>query len=222
MHHPNRVYLACFSLALLCSACEFSDTQVDEQPVQRVFIIDQSGKQWDITQAVVRYGFTRDGFKFGLGPFTVTPLILPPFLAEGDSAYPDAGDGFAVIGVSRLGDARAYRLSDLVDVEVADDVIGGQPVAVVHRPLLGEPSMCTRRLDADTLTLSASGWVYEDESVLFDYETESMWYRLGDDGSLTCIAGAHFQAVLPAVPSTLAPWSEWRSAQPATRFMLRR
>jgi hypothetical protein len=218
----HSLFFVCYSLALLCSACEFSDTQVDEQPVQRVFIVDQSGKQWDITQAIVRYGFARDGFKFGLGPFTVTPLVLPPSIAEGDSGYPAPGDGFAVIGVAHAGDARAYRLNDLLDVEVADDVIGGLPVGVVHRPLVGEPSACTRRLDADTLTLSASGWVYEDESVLFDYETESMWYRLGDDGTLTCIAGAHFQAVLPAVPATLTPWSAWRSAHPATRLMLRR
>jgi hypothetical protein len=214
-------FLLCYALGLASSACEFSDTRVDEQTIERVVIIDQSGKHWDVTQAVVRYGFAADGFKFGLGPFTVTPIILPPVAAPGDSGYPAGADAFGVIGVSRTGEARAYRLDDLLDVEVVDDVIGGEPVAVVHRPLIGEPSACTRRLDADTLTLSASGWVYHDESVLFDYETESLWYRLGGDGSLTCIAGAHFQSVLPAVPSTVAIWSAWRASHPATGFMLR-
>ena len=184
-------------------------------------ILDQSGKQWDITQAVYRYGFDRDGFKFGLGPFTVTPIVAPPLVGSGDDGYPGDTDGFDVIGVVRAGDARAYRLDDLLDIEVVDDIVGGEPVAIVHRPLVGAPSVCTRMIDGDTLTISASGWVYHDESVLFDYESGSMWYRLGDDGTLTCIAGTRFEAELPARASAVMPWSAWHASHPATVFMLR-
>ena len=210
-----------FALVSLGAACEFSDTSVDEQPIDRVVIIDQSGKHWDITQAVVRYGFQPDGFKYGLGPFVVTPIIMPPSIAVGDSGYPADTDSFAMIGIARAGEARAYDLSDLLDVELIDDIVGGEPVAVVHRPLVNEPTVNTRRLDADTLTLSASGWVYEQESVLFDYETESMWYRLGDDGALTCINGSHLNAVLPEVAHRVTRWNAWRAQHPATRFMRR-
>ena len=222
MHHSSRVFsVFCCAVVSLLAACEFSDTSVDEKPIDRVYIVDQSGKRWDITQAVVRYGFERSGFKFGLGPFTLTPLMSPPAAAPGDSAYPADTDAFSVIGVSRHGAHRAYKLDDLLDVEVVDDTLGGVPLAVVHRPLSNMPSVCSRVLDLDTLTLSASGWVYGSESVLFDYETESMWYRLGGGDALTCIAGAHFEAVLPAVVSAVSPWSTWRAAHPATTFMLR-
>jgi Protein of unknown function (DUF3179) len=222
MHVSQRVcgWFWCALLPVFAS-CEFSDTNVDESRIDRVLITDQSGKTWDITQAVVRYGFDPAGFKFGLGPFTVTPLVLPPAVAAGDSGFPADTDTFSVIGVSLAGAARAYQLDDLLDVEVADDIVGGEVVAVIHRPLVGEPSVCARVLAGDTLTISASGWVYDNESVLFDYQTESMWYRLGADGTLTCIAGAHFQSVLPGVPSTVARWNTWRASHPSTRFMLR-
>jgi hypothetical protein len=222
MHRWTRAsFPLWYALILGLSACEFSDTSVNETRIDRVLIIDQSGKSWDITQAVVRYGFDPKGFKFGLGPFTVTPLMAPPVVAPGDSGYPLDGDAFGVVALSLHNEARAYRLDDLLDVEVVDDIVGGDPVAVVHRPLLGEPSACSRVLDGDTLTMSASGWVYEDESVLFDYETESMWFRLGGDGRLTCIAGNRFESELPAVASTIAPWNTWRASHPATGFMLR-
>ncbi|HET6349873.1 MAG TPA: DUF3179 domain-containing (seleno)protein [Candidatus Krumholzibacteria bacterium] len=204
---------------LLLSACGFSDSSVEETPVERIYIVDQSGKHWDVTQAVVRYGFTASGFKFGLG--ALTPLINPAFAAPGDSVYPNDTDTFPVIGLSRSGTARAYRLADLVDIEVADDIFAGEPVVVVHRPLVDAPSACTRMLDGDTLTIAASGWVYDNESVLFDHESDSMWYRLGSDGALTCIAGAHFGSVLPAVSSSVTLWNTWHAGHPASTFMLR-
>ncbi len=41
----------------------------------------------------------------------------------------------------------------------------------------------SREIDGEILTLSASGWTYGRIFVLYDYETESMWFHLqGDDG----------------------------------------
>jgi len=208
-------------LACAVPACQFSDTDVSETQVERVLITDEDGKVWDVTQAVVRFGFDPDGFKFGLGAFTVTPIMTPPVAAPGDSGYPSDAENFDVLGVSLGGHRRAYRLDDLLDVEVVDDTLAGAPVAIVHRPIIGAPSAHTRVLGGSPLTMSASGWLYAGQSVLFDYETESLWYRLDGETRLTCIAGAHYEATLADVPSGRQPWDSWRAAHPSTSYMLR-
>jgi hypothetical protein len=43
----------------------------------KIFIQDQTGKSWDITHAVNRYGFAASYFQSGLGPFALTPITEP-------------------------------------------------------------------------------------------------------------------------------------------------
>ncbi|HEX5133483.1 MAG TPA: DUF3179 domain-containing (seleno)protein [Candidatus Krumholzibacteria bacterium] len=225
-HIPRRaprVLAATTSLALaLASACDLSDTHVAETPIARIEIVDLDGRHWDITQAVVRYGFDPDGFRFGLGASKVAPFVLPRMAAAGDSGYPGPGDVSTVIGVGIAG-PRAYRVDDLLDVEVVDDIVDGAPLALVVRPLLPglSPSVHTRVVAGDTLTVSATGWVYEDQSVLFDFESGSLWFRLSGDAHLTCINGPHLTGQLPARAAAVGPWADWRLAHPQTLFMLR-
>ena len=209
-------------LSCLLLACEISDTEVRETRIDRVLIHDQDGKVWDVTQAVVRFGFDPSGFQFGLGAHTMTPLVFPPSAVPGGPDYPGDAESFLVIGVSVAGVARAYRLDHIPDVEVVDDTLAATPVAVVHRPLTGEPSAHARLLGDTPLTLSASGWLYENQSVLFDYETESLWYRLEGESRLTCIAGTHFLKTLPAIAFAVQPWNVWRASHPVTTYMVRR
>ena len=206
---------------LATAACELSDTNVHEAPVERVNIVDLDGKHWDITQAVARYGFDPARFAYGLGAFAVVPFMSPPVATPSDSGYPVSDEDFPVIGGTFSGEARAYRLDDLVGVELVDDVVGGEAIVVVHRPLRGTPSIHSRVVAGTVLMLSASGWVYDDQSVLFDYETESLWYRLAGESRLTCISGRLFQATLSERPSAVQSWEQWRGAHPTTGFMLR-
>jgi hypothetical protein len=213
--------VVCVALAA-SAACEFSGTRVEEKRVDRVVITDQEGRGWDVTQAVLRYGFEPGGFLFGLGASRFVPFVSPSMAAPADSGYPVPGDTFAVVGIS--GSApRAYRVDDLLDVELADDATDGVPVAVVVRPLFaqGEPSVYARVVDGDTLTLSASGWIYDSQSVIYDLESGSLWYRLEGETHLTCIAGDHFTRQLAQRPYTVQSWEQWRAAHPTSLFMLR-
>ena len=51
--------------------------------------------------------------------------------------------------------------------------------------------MYSREIDGQVLTLSSSGWTYRNTFVLFDYETETMWYHLPGDTGLTGISGVY-------------------------------
>ena len=79
--------------------------------------------------------------------------------------------------------------------------------------------MYSREIDGKVLTLSASGWTYRSTFVLFDYETESLWYHLAGDTGLTCISGFYADRKLPEFESTHTRWRDWKAAHPETLFL---
>jgi len=77
----------------------------------------------------------------------------------------------------------------------------------------------SREIDGKILTLSASGWTYRSTFVLYDYETESMWYHLDGEDGLTCVSGFYADRKLPEFESTLTRWRDWWNNHPETGFL---
>jgi hypothetical protein len=84
---------------------------------------------------------------------------------------------------------------------------------------VGLTAVYSREIDDQLLTLSASGWTYQNTFVLFDYETESMWYHLSGTDGLTCISGTYADRVLEELPSTLTRWNIWVEQNPGSKFL---
>lgn len=203
---------------LALGACG-SDVSITERAIEPVVIIDQGGKHWDITQAVYRYGFEKAGFEYGFGADAIRPLVLPPMLSAGDSLFPPPDSAFVVMGVVLDGEARAYGEQSLFPFEVVNDVAATRALAVVVQPVDGSARGYVRTTAGRIITLSASGWLYDDRSVLYDRETESLWYRLDGDDRLTCINGEFLDNALEAVPVTRTSWTAWFNAHPHTRVL---
>lgn len=79
--------------------------------------------------------------------------------------------------------------------------------------------MYSREIDNQILTLSASGWTYADTFVLYDHETESLWYHLEGTDGLTCISGHFADRKLQEFESTFTRWKTWKAAHPETKFL---
>jgi hypothetical protein len=77
----------------------------------------------------------------------------------------------------------------------------------------------SREIGVEILTLSASGWIYENTFVLFDYETESIWYHLPGTDGLTCISGAYADEKLEEFTSTRMRWDMWLDQNRKTKIM---
>ena len=79
--------------------------------------------------------------------------------------------------------------------------------------------MYSREIDGQVLTLSASGWTYDYTFVLFDYETESLWYHLEGTDGLTCISGVYADRKLDEFASTKTRWNTWKASHPESKFL---
>jgi len=77
----------------------------------------------------------------------------------------------------------------------------------------------SREIDGKILNLSASGWTYRSTFVLYDFETESIWYHLSGTDGLTCISGQYADRKLEEFPSSRTRWSNWVAANPSSGFL---
>jgi hypothetical protein len=95
-----------------------------------VGIVDRQGHSWDITSAVVKYGFDADRFQYGLGAGAIPAIVDPQMVRPVDPTF--LAEDEPVIGVVRGDDARAYPLSTLRMHEVANDAIEGMHFAASY------------------------------------------------------------------------------------------
>ena len=79
--------------------------------------------------------------------------------------------------------------------------------------------MYSREIDGQILTLAPSGWTYRRTFVLYDYETETLWYPLPGTEGLTGIAGPLKGKILSEIRSSRAPWRDWQRENPEAKHM---
>ena len=104
----------------------------DSSDSVRIFIIDHTGKEWDVTHAVNEYGFKAEQFQYGLGPNAINPILEPEFISPGDPGYPSVDDDDLVIGTVINNIVRAYPISIIWKHEIVNDQFGMTYVAVAY------------------------------------------------------------------------------------------
>lgn len=77
--------------------------------------------------------------------------------------------------------------------------------------------MYSRKIDGKILTIVPSGWTYNNTFVLYDRETETLWYpyRKGLKG----IQGTYFKNWLPKLDSEDTLWEKWQKKHPASKIL---
>ncbi len=77
--------------------------------------------------------------------------------------------------------------------------------------------MYSREIDGQTLTIVPSGWTYDNTFVLYDRETETLWYPYKN--GLLAIQGKYFERILPEVPHEVTRWKKWFKKHPDTKVL---
>ena len=140
-----------------------------------------SSTHFDITNC----SLNDSNFHFGLGRERFEALLEPAYLSmkKADEKYHDSTSFLA----TRIdGEARAYPLELLQRHEVVNDRIGGVLVFAAYCHLADLAAIYPRVINGDTLTFALSGYTYYDEDkwdgkdafVLWDRQTESLWWPL--------------------------------------------
>jgi len=122
-------------------------------------------------------------------------------------------DDELVLGFVIGGEAGAYPVRFLARHELANDVVGGVPVALGYCTLCLTALMFDRRLpDGSEITFQTSGLLMDSNKIMIDNETESLWNHL----SGTAFAGPLTGTKLEQYPVATVRWADWLADHPDT------
>jgi hypothetical protein len=152
----------------------------------------------------------------GPPPDGIPPLDAPVFrsIEESEDSLDETEP---VIALEIDGDARAYPVDIMIWHEIANDTVGGVPVAVTYCPLCNSAVTFERTIDGMETTFGTSGSLYASALVMYDRATESLWTHL--DGR--AIAGELAGIRLEPVPSPLLSWADFKAAYPDGQVLSR-
>jgi len=144
---------------------------------------EDSIQHFDITD----YELKDEQFHYGIGRERFPALLDPKFttIEAVDSIWND--DDRFILAYSG-NDIKAYSVKDLTNHEVVNDVLNGEPIMAVYCILADLGAIYDRQYGDKELTFALSGYTYYDDEVwdgldgfvLWDRETESLWWPLID------------------------------------------
>jgi hypothetical protein len=152
------------------------------------------------------------GFTDVLPVDAIPAIVAPRFEDPSWLLGPDR-----VLGVDVNGDARAYPIRILNWHEIVDDVVGGVPIAATWCPLCGTGIVYDRKVGNQTLTFRVSGKLYQNDLVMLDSETGSLWPQILGKAA----AGPLLGQELGLITSTTTTWDAWRASHAGTRVLAR-
>jgi hypothetical protein len=121
-----------------------------------------------------------------------------------------------VIGLLLGGEARAYPLRVLMWHEIANDEIGGVPVAVTYCPLCNAAVVFDRRVGDRVLDFGTTGKLRHSDLVMYDRQTESWWQQFEGRAIVGELAGT----VLAVIPARLESLASFAARAPGGRVLV--
>ena len=128
-----------------------------------------------------------ENFHYGIGREQFPALLEPEFItvSQADKIW---ADSVRFLLAYTKNQAKAYSIKDLTIHEVVNDYLDGKPIMAVYCILADLGAIYKRGYHNQTLTFALSGYTYYDDNVfegldgfvLWDRETESLWWPLAN------------------------------------------
>ena len=122
-----------------------------------------------------------------------------------------------VVRVQAGGEVRAYPLQILIWHEIANDTVGGVPLAVTFCPLCNTAIAFRRELNGQVLDFGTTGRLRFSNLIMYDRQSETWWQQADGRG----IVGRHAGERLAPYPADIVSWDAFRQAHPQAKVLSR-
>lgn len=159
-------------------------------------------------EEVVWGGVSKDG---------IPALVDPGFVAARDADW--LWDGELVFGVEVDGDVRAYPHRVMDWHEMANDTVGGVPLALAYCTLCGSGVLYEARVAgrAKPFEFGSSGLLYRSNKLMYDRETHSLWNHFTARPVIGPLVGSGIE--LQTRPLAVMRWMDWKRRHPQTKVL---
>jgi hypothetical protein len=193
----------------------------------------EHGKVLEKDGKVYLYGGENEAWNFDISHFLLDagkllngvgreyyPALVAPEFVPADSASEWLADDARVLVAAIGGEAHAYPVALMIRHEAVNDVVGGVPVLPVYCTRARMGAVFDRRIAGRTFTFGVSGYTYADPEirdgmevfVLWDRDTESLWWPLAGTAVSGAMSGRPLQRV------DIPHWTETTWAEAKTQY----
>ena len=114
-------------------------------------------------------------------------------------------------------EGRAYPIQILTWHEIVNDDVDGTPVAVTYCPLCNTAIIFDRRVGGDTLEFGVSGFLRENNLLMYDRQTETLWQQFDGEAVVGTYAGER----LDILPARIISWEDFTDNHPDGQVLSR-
>jgi hypothetical protein len=176
---------------------------------------------FDVTETILPL----DGLRYGLGREAFPALIEPRFVSVSEASRwidPDAR-----VLLVRIGEeVKIYPVQQLIRHEVVNDTIGGRTIFAAYCILADLGAVYDRQMGGHAFTFALSGytcshpdvWDGRDAFVLWDRDTESLWWPTVGKAVSGPMLGASLKLLDPALWRQTT-WAKARVESPTARVL---
>ncbi len=143
----------------------------------------------------------------------IPAIDRPRFIAAESADFMNEADW--VVGLAGEAGSRAYPVKILNHHEIVNDRFSGRAVAVTYCPLCRTGIVYESTLAGRPLRFGVSGLLYNNDLLMYDRETESVWSQITGEA----ISGDYRGQKLVPVPVVHTTWDQWRAQYPDTEVL---
>lgn len=195
------------------------------------WFVGQGEKIEETTQKVVQK-VSGDGFNFDSntpGYDTYKKLIqgcpqrdcIPSIDNPKFESVADSGvwlvDDDVVFALHYKGESKAYPQRILNWHEIVNDKVAGDLVSITFCPLSGSALVFDRRVDGKTMEFGVSGKLYNNNLVMYDRQTNTLWQQIIGEA----IVGELFGKKLKQISIDSMRWGEFKKQYPSGQVLSR-
>tara|TARA_R110001599_G_scaffold337686_1_gene556192 strand:- start:9167 stop:10084 length:918 start_codon:yes stop_codon:yes gene_type:complete len=145
------------------------------------------------------------------------PAIDTPHFLEGPERNGAISMDDPVLAIEYNGIAKAYPIQILDQHEVVNDRFNAKPVAITFCSLCGTGMVFATEKRGKTLTMAVSGLVYNNNVLLYDRGTGSLWSQV----MMTAVTGPMKGEKLTRLLSSHTTWGRWLQSHPESLLLSR-
>ena len=164
----------------------------------------------DFPEPLIDPGQVQSG---GPPPDGIPPIDEPTFEIASEIDWLEPQE--PVLSLTVGDDTRAYPLQVMTWHEIVNDTVGGTPLAVTYCPLCNSGVAFEREVDGELLTFGTSGRLFQDNLVMYDRQSETLWPQLTGKASI----GVRTGDTLVAIPLGTVPWADFAQANPEAKVL---